>query len=77
MSLHDASPVTEKSGGDVIIVGAGPVDLLLYAMLTIPFNRLECVPHRIWAAYELGVQRDGVFSADNPVQSNPSPTHAD
>jgi tocopherol O-methyltransferase len=32
---------------------------------------------RIWAAYELGVQRYGVFNADKPVQPNPPPTHAD
>jgi tocopherol O-methyltransferase len=31
---------------------------------------------RIWMAYELGVQRYGVFSAEKPVHPNPSPTHA-
>jgi 2-polyprenyl-6-methoxyphenol hydroxylase-like FAD-dependent oxidoreductase len=49
----------------------------LYAMLTIPFNRLERVPLRIRPTNELGVQRCGVFSADRSVHPNPSPTHAD
>jgi 2-polyprenyl-6-methoxyphenol hydroxylase-like FAD-dependent oxidoreductase len=49
----------------------------LYAMLTIPFNRLECVPLGIRPTNQLGVHRYGVFSADKPVHSNPSPTHAD
>jgi 2-polyprenyl-6-methoxyphenol hydroxylase-like FAD-dependent oxidoreductase len=33
MPLHDASPVTEVSGCDVVIVGAGPVGLLLGNLL--------------------------------------------
>jgi 2-polyprenyl-6-methoxyphenol hydroxylase-like FAD-dependent oxidoreductase len=49
----------------------------LYAMLTIPFNTVERVPLRLWPTYELGVQRYGVFSADKPSGSNPSPSHAD
>ena len=32
---------------------------------------------RIWAAYELGVQRYGVLSADKPSGANSSPSHAD